>query len=353
LSRIVFFDPSCPQPYDTRSLRAGAMGGSEATLVRIAESLDAIVVQHNRTETCGRYRAPATLPVIEQVVINRDSRALPTVRKLYPQARVFLWLHDRVGPGSRRARWLASTVDLLRETATHIVCVSDYQRRDVEATLKSIGAGDRVSISTIYNPIDDSLAPDGSIVDPDTLVFFSSPNKGLKFALDAFRAMRARMPELRLLVANPGYRAQGSIDIDGVLDLGPLPQNRLHAHVRTALATFAPNWLIPETFGLVLAESLALGTPVLTHDSGAALEVVRDPRQVLPVPRAARLYEAMFSGLSPRWRRVPAYAAARLGLFDTYIERIRTWRSGDRPRVGPDSRFRLSRITAQWRSLLG
>jgi glycosyltransferase involved in cell wall biosynthesis len=353
LSRTVFFDPSCPQPYDRRTLLAGAMGGSEATLVRIAESLDAIVVQHNRTETFGRYRPPVTLPEIEQVVINRDSRALPAVRELYPHARIFLWLHDRVRPGSRRARWLASTVDLLRETAAHIVCVSDFQRGDVEATLRSIGVRDRLSTSTIYNPVDDALAPDDSIVDPDTLVFFSSPNKGLNFALDAFRAMRARIPTLRLLVANPGYRAEGRIDFNGVLNLGPLPQHRLHAYVRTALATFAPNWRIPETFGLVFAESLALGTPVLTHDCGAALEVVGDTRQVLPIPRAARIYEAMFSGLPTRWRSIPASVAAQLGLFDSYVERIHSWRGGDRPRVGPDPRFRLTRIAAQWRSLLG
>ena len=353
MSHTVFFDPSCPKPYDTRTLRNEAMGGSEATLVRIAECLDALVVQHNRTETFGRYHPPVRMPAIEHVVINRDSRALETVRSLYPHARIFLWLHDRVEPRSRRARWLASTADLLRETATHIVCVSDFQRRGVEATLRAIGVHDRVRASTIYNPVDDSLAPDDSVVDPDTLMFFSSPNKGLKFALDAFRAMRARMPSLRLLVANPGYRDEGSIDIAGVVNLGPQPQHRLHVDVRSALATFAPNWLIPETFGLVYAESLALGTPVLTHDCGAALEIIGDARQVLPIARSARVYEAVFGKLPPHWRRFPASAAARLGLFDAYVERIRSWRLGDRPRVGLDPRFRLTRVAAQWRSLLG
>ena len=80
-----------------------AMGGSEATLARIADSLGALVVQHNRTETWGRYGPPVPLPAIERVVVNRDSRALPMVRRLYPHARVFLWLHDRVEPRSRRA----------------------------------------------------------------------------------------------------------------------------------------------------------------------------------------------------------------------------------------------------------
>jgi len=353
LNRTIFFDPCCPQPYDTRTLQNQAMGGSEATLARIADSLGALVVQHNRTETWGRYGPPVPQPAIERVVVNRDSRALPMVRKLYPHARVYLWLHDRVEPRSRRARWLASTASLLRETAAHIVCVSDFQRRGVESTLRSIGVHDGVRASTIYNPVNVTLPPGDAVIDPDTIVYFSSPNKGLKLALDVFRAMRARIPALRLLVANPGYRTEGSIDIEGVQDLGAQPQHQLHAHVRGALATLAPNWRIPETFGLVFAESLALGTPVLTHDCGAALEVIGDPQQVLRFPWTGRVYEAVLGELSPRWRRVPAIAAARLGLFDVYIERIQSWRSGRRPHVSADPRFQLTRVTEQWRSLLG
>jgi glycosyltransferase involved in cell wall biosynthesis len=352
MSLTVFYDPSCQVPYDTRTLHEAAMGGSESSLVRIADRLEAIVVQHNRTEANGRYLPPQNNPAIERVVINRDSRAIPVVRRLYPHARIFLWLHDRVAPRSRRARWLESTSELLLETATHIVCVSDSQRREVVASLRSIGLHDRLTVSTVYNPVDDSLAPDDSPVDPDTLVFFSSPNKGLKFALDAFRAMRARIPALRLVVANPGYKADVRFAIEGVMNLGPQPPRRLHAHVRSALATFAPNWRIPETFGLVFAESLALGTPVLTHDCGAAREIIGDARQVLPVPLAARIYEALLAELTPRGRRLPAELAARLGLFDEYLERIRAWREGGRPRVGPDPRFRIAGIANQWRTLL-
>lgn len=352
MSRTVFFDPSCLQPYDTQTLHESALGGSEATLARIADSLGALVVQHNRTAASGRYLPVAPLPGIEQVVVNRDSRALPAVRRLYPGARIFLWLHDRLAPRSRRARWLASTAGLLLETSTHIVCVSEYQRRDVEATLHSIGLRDQLRVSTIYNPVEDSLVPDDSAVDPDTLVFFSSPNKGLRFALDAFGAMRARMPALRLLVANPGYYSEPLVDVEGVRNLGSQPPQRLHVHVRGSLATFAPNWRIPETFGLVFAESLAVGTPVLTHDCGAALEVIGDPRQVLPVAPAARVYQALCGAMPTHWRRIPAVAAARLGLFDIYIDRVIAWRRGERPLVKPDPRFRLSHIAAQWRALL-
>jgi glycosyltransferase involved in cell wall biosynthesis len=353
MSRILFFDPVCQRPYDTATLQRQALGGTEATVTRIADALDAFVIQHNRTEASGRYRPPERISGITTVVVNREARALSEVRKLYPDARIYLWMHDQLRPGSKRARRLARTAALLRELSVSVICVSDSHRRDVEQTLDRIGVADRVRALTIYNPVDDSLAPDGSPIDDRKLVFFSSPNKGLRFTLDAFRALRRRMPELRLVVGNPGYKSGTASRIDGVEYLGPQPQARIHAEVRTALCTFFPNFVIPETFGLVLAESKALGTPVLTHDCGAALEVLGDVRQVLPVTLAHRLYEAALKRVSPAWRAGPARLADRLGLFEPYIERIRAWRSGDRPLTTPDPRFHLSAVVKRWREELG
>jgi glycosyltransferase involved in cell wall biosynthesis len=351
MSVTLFFDPVCKQPYDTRTLLQQAMGGTEATVTRVADALEALVAQHNRTEVYGRYRTPQKTAEITSVVINRDSRALSRVRELYPNARVYLWLHDQLRPGSKRAGWLASTADLMREMAVTIVCVSDTQRRGVAAALRSMRIGD-LRTHTIYNPIDDALVPDGSPVEASKLVFFSSPNKGLKFTLDAFRAMQRKMPDLRLVVGNPGYKIRKSVLIDGVEYLGPQPHARMLAEVRTALCTFIPNFVIPETFGLVFAESNAIGTPVLTHDCGAAVEVLGDRFQTLPVTTAARVYETLLHNVSPGWRAGPARVAESLGLFDVYTERIRAWRDGGRPSVGPDPRFRLATVVQQWRAVL-
>lgn len=348
----LFFDPVCGRPYDSETLRRQAMGGTEATVVRVADALGALVVQHNRTSASGRYLPPRRDPEVTAVIVNRDSRALATVRELYPNARIHLWLHDRVEPRSKRARRIAADADVLRQLAVNVICVSDTQRHAVEAALRWMGAGERVSACTIYNPVNDELRPDGSPVDDRKLVFLSSPNKGLKFTLDAFRAVRRAMPDLRLVIGNPGYKQDEAAPIEGVEFLGPQPQARIHSEVRTALCTFFPNFVIPETFGLVFAESKALGTPVLTHDCGAALEVVGDPSQVLPVTTAKRVYEGLLGGCSTRWRAEPARLAAGLGLFDVYIERIRAWRSGSRPVTGPDPRFRLPTVAQRWREIL-
>jgi glycosyltransferase involved in cell wall biosynthesis len=353
MSPVLFYDPVCQRPYDTRTLHTQALGGTEATLVRVADALGAWVMQHNRTEDWQRYRRPERLAGITHVIVNRDSRALPFVQQRYPGARVYLWLHDRFHPRARRARWLAATAPLLRQSAVTVVCVSDWQRAGVEATLRSIGVADAVPALTIYNPVDDALQPDGTAVDPQKLVFFSSPNKGLNFAVDAFGELKRALPRLRLLVGNPGYKDAAPPRSAGVEVLGAQPQLRIHAQVRSALCTFFPNFLIPETFGLVFAESHALGTPVLTHDCGAAAEIVADPQQLLPVTTAARCYEAALGSLPTRWRAAPARLAGAAGLFDQYVERIRRWQDGARPRACPDPRFHLSRVSAQWRALLG
>lgn len=352
MSRILFWDPSCQRPYDTQSVRDEATGGSEASVSRIADALDAYVIQHNRVGASGRYRPPGTIPGISHVVVSRDARAIPEVRALYPKARFLLWVHDQIHPGSTRGRRLAKSAQVLRELAATVVCVSDWQREGVQATLRHIGLEEPVEAITIYNPVPGTLIPDGSIIDHDKLVFFSSPNKGLKFTLDAFRALRRRIPQMRLLVGNPGYKTVRLPRIDGVTYLGPKPPAIMHAEVRTALCTFCPNFVIPETFGLVFAESLALGTPVLTHDCGAAREVIRDPAQLLPVNPRQRAYESLLGGLSSDLRRGPARLGERLGLFDPYLGRIQEWRDGARPCTEADPRFDLATVAGRWRALL-
>lgn len=226
---------------------------------------------------------------------------------------------------------MRDSAPLLRELAVTFICVSDTQRRDVEATLRWLGVADRANAVTIYNPVDDALAPDGTAIDDRKLVFFSSPNKGLAYTLDAFRALRRRMPELTLAVGNPAYKPGRLAAADGVVNLGAQPQARIHAEVSSSLCTFAPNFVLPETFGLVFAESRALGTPVLTHDCSAAAEVVGNLQQVLPVRPACRAYEHLVHELPLGWRRAPSRLADRLGLFDQYIERIQSWRAGAEP----------------------
>jgi glycosyltransferase involved in cell wall biosynthesis len=358
MSCLLFFDPNCQTPYSRRTIEQSALGGTEASVARIAEVLDAAVMQHNRTVHEGRYLPPGDARDVEHLVILRDPRTVRALSARYPGARLYLWIHDLVRPGSKRGRRLAAAAPTLAELGVTLICVSDFQRRQAEEVLSDAGVFERVRAVTIYNPVEDTLVPNGATVDVSKLVFFSSPNKGLALTLDAFQAVRRALPDTRLRVGSPGYkslRRAGVQRVDGGIEgvdwLGALPHARILAEVRTALCVFYPNVVLPETFGLVLAEAKAVGTPVLTHDFGAAAEVLADPRQVLPIPPALRRYERTAQLLPDGARRRVASWAARLGLFEPYVERVRAWRQGERPRTVPDPRFRLSAVAERWRAL--
>ncbi len=359
MSSVLFFDPNCQSPYSRRTLEDAALGGTEASVSRIAEALDAIVMQHNRTAADGRYLPPGAVGGIEHLIILRDPRTVAGICRSFPKARPYLWMHDLVRPGSKRGRRLAAAAQTLAELHVTLVCVSDFQRRQAEAVLSRAGVAPRVPVVTIYNPVDDALVPSGSAFDAAKLVFFSSPNKGLALTLDAFQVARRAMPELYLRIGSPGYKSlrragMESVEghIAGVQWLGALPHARILEEVRTALCVFYPNFVLPETFGLVLAEAKAVGTPVLTHDCGAAAEVLADPRQTLPITAGVRRYERAAQLLPNRLRPLIAPWAGRLGVFDPYLERLRSWRNGARPHTEPDARFRLSKVAERWRALL-
>jgi glycosyltransferase involved in cell wall biosynthesis len=352
MGSILFFDPVCKTPYSTRTRDEGAMAGTEVTLSRIADALGALVMQQHRSVAEDRYLPPGRVDGVEHLVLLRDARRMQEMHDHFPQARLYLWLHDWIRPGHTHGRRLAAQAHLIRKLDLTVVCVSDWQRRGAEAVLKRMPGCEHVRVRTIYNPIEDTLAPNGAAVDPSKLVFFSSPNKGLIYTLDAFRVLRQIMPDLRLYVGNPGYKELPKLGIEGVEYLGALPNAKILAEVRTALCVLHFNFVLAETFGLVFAEANAVGTPVLTHDFGAAQEVIADSRQILPVLPSQQVYERAARLLPLSWRGTSARYAARLGIFEPYVERIRAWRDGERPRTGPDSRFRFSSIVEQWRELL-
>ena len=107
------------------------------------------------------------------------------MRKLYPQARVYggmliAWSHHGAPPAGYHGKLR------LRRDRGNIVCVSDFQRRGVSPALRSIGLQDGVRADhlTRWGERCRRAMP---VIDPDTIVYFSSPTGGLKkLALDVF-----------------------------------------------------------------------------------------------------------------------------------------------------------------------
>lgn len=352
---IAIVDTVCPRPYSARTLADGALGGTEATVVRIAEGLDAQVYQHNRDEPEGRYRPLDRLETPAVLIVLRDPKAAVEIAERHAGVPLVLWMHDLVEPGRDRAKRLLHHRAALAGRDATIVAVSDFHRAQIQSVLdgdEEAAAMSKPTVMRLYNPVRPGLAPvDAGLVDRDRLVFFSAAHKGLAYALFVFAAVKRRWPSMRFEVANPGYLAQAIDGQDGVVDLGARAQADILDVVARSLCTFNPNFEYPETFGLVLAESNAVGTPVLAHPIGAAPEILDDPRQIVATPTAAtaayRLCRRAGAG------RSLAIAALRpTGAFDAYLDRIALWRDGERPVVHARPAFDLVRVLDQWRALV-
>jgi glycosyltransferase involved in cell wall biosynthesis len=348
---LVFFDPVAPHPYSLETLRRKPLGGTEATVIRVAEALDATVWQHNRTADEGRYRSGLPTGDPSVLVVLRDPKAALGMAARFPRARVLLWMHDLAGRHTRCGRALLAHATQLAAARITVVCVSDFQAREVHTNLAKIPAIQRPHVVRIYNPVDVSSVARGTAgIDPDKLVFFSSPHKGLDHTLTAFACLRRAQPSLKLYLANPGYYPGLEHAPPGVVNLGAVPHHVILQHVKTALCTFYPNFIFPETFGLVLGESNALGTPVLTHGIGATPEVLHGDGQIVHVPRGMDTAERVLRRL-PVLRPLGRVPFSLMGWARLYGNRLRSWREGKRPAVQGRAEFAIERVAAQWRQL--
>ena len=264
----------------------------------------------------------------DHVIFVGKAQHIGELSKKYRNARWWLWLHN----------YIVDEVPLhWPDLARYPLLVVFVSKTHMQHTIKKI-AGRRLNkfllgwlsktpVTYIYNPLDDALQPDLTPVQPDKLVFFSSPYKGIDQVLASFEYVHRAMPGLRLHVANPGYTRNfdaNKLDRPGVVVLGSLPQKEVLSHVREALCVFYPQSLRPETFGLVYAEANAVGTPVLAHDFGAAREVLCSEDQLVD-------------------SHDPSAVVAKL----------KSWATGGRPVVRGRDDFLLSSVARQWEVLLG
>lgn len=324
--RIAIVDPCSAAGYDLDDLQTGGLGGTEATVLRIATALrsqfDIAHFQYGRTDRrlseagqlCRLSGLDTVGPVAALIVINRWKVALK-LRKRYPETPIYLWLH--VYPG-RHNRKMGSA---LKEAGVPVICVSQAHAAQFRDFL---GVDETPSVRVIYNPLDDGLQRDNTPRDPNRLLFASSPHKGLAEVFGQFSALRRRVPELTLAVADPGYLRWDSGPVpNGVTFLGSLSHPALIRQMRRALCLFYPQTSFAETFGLVLAEANAVGTPVLVHDKlGANAEIVADARQRI-------------NGNDPQ----------------QILDRIEDWRRAP-PRVAANPDFRLEAVARVWARLL-
>ncbi|MEB8386746.1 glycosyltransferase [Rhodobacteraceae bacterium KMM 6894] len=307
-AHVAIVDPCSAAGYDLSDLETGGLGGTEATVLRVAAALaphfDLTLYQNGRTgqraPNLGNLRCLNDLRPASSydaiVVINRWKVALK-LRRQATDTSIFLWLH--VYPGRHNRKMGAA----LKAANVTVICVSHTHAE----TLKRFLGDDTPSLRVIYNPLDDALRPDDTPRDPGRLLFASSPHKGLGEVFGQFSTLRRHLPDLTLYVADPGYLSWDTGPVpEGVVFLGSLSHPALIRQMRRALCLFYPQTSFAETFGLVLAEANAVGTPALVHAGlGANAEIVADAEQQVDGQDAGQILSRVLA-----WRQTPAQVTA-------------------------------------------
>ena len=342
MARILYLDPDCPTPYNPKRLEEGALGGTEATIVRIAEGLarrghTVVVAQGARTDTeytiSGvRYQQlhwqQLAIETFDTIVLLNTPKLLKQVRKHWPGVALYLWIH--CFPGKRRRKMLNKLA--VNADAT-LLAVSETLKNTLEqhlAQYPTYGSKNNqtdifAKVQRVYNPVDEQLVADNTPIDQNKLVFFSSPHKGLAQVLMAFKEVKKLLPQMKLYIAHPGYMPlPAGLEEEDVVVLGALSHKEVLWHVREALAVFYPQNTFKETFGLVFAEANAVGTPVLSHPLGAAEEVLENKQQLVDVSNK-----------------------------QTVAQTIQAWRNKQRPQVSLPAKFRIKQVLNRWEELVG
>ena len=141
---------------------------------------------------------------------------------------------------------------------------------------------------------DDQIAPIADFNDGRPNVLFVGrldKRKGFKYLLQAFRFIKAAVPEARLLVVGkydeeelePFEWYVHHHELAGVYFLGYIPDDELPRYYRTADVCCVPSTGF-ESFGIVLLEAMASGTPVVATSIPGYREVLTDGKEGRLVP---------------------------------------------------------------------
>lgn len=193
-----------------------------------------------------------------------------------PAVLTFMGIPDR--PGLRERRLRLELVQSALRGCDAVVALSRYAG---EAFRRSLG----YEAPVIPPAVDlERFHPGGERSPHPTIVCAAAaeePRKHVGLLVEAFKLVRAELPDARLVLfaardLEAGRRIGIDVDAAGVQwlrvveDRGELARAYSGAWVAALPAT-------SETFGLVLAEALACGTPVVGYDDAAIPEVIDRP----------------------------------------------------------------------------
>ncbi len=278
---IAFLQDNHNHPgYTGASLHAGGVGGTESSVIQLAEALAAL---GHRIWALNRIDAP----VIEETGVTwmplREKKDLPPLDIAIGinSARIFdgvkarrtiSWLHN---PPALRQQLKRRTLGALLRHRPHAVLLSSYQSRLLHRWLPYSGR------SVIHHGIGDAFFAPGLDMAPRPrrAIFTSQPSRGLAFCAACWETVIAAMPSAELHIFCPQAKQEDAVRTcsgrDGIVIRGSVTRLRLAQELRLSRVMLAPG-VADETFCLAAAEATASGVPIVTLGAGALSERVKN-----------------------------------------------------------------------------
>lgn len=324
---LIIIDTTTPLSYEEASLKTRGIGGTEASVIRVAEGLakagaKVAVLQHNlEMPLMGSNAYYLPLSMIDDITTEAVImlRGCQFVDK-FKYAKKFSWHQDVPSQALRdmRGTFLAHRVT--------VVGASKWHKHVIQEAVCSKDALVNPKVTYIHNPVPDELLVPKDIdikYDKYKLVWPASPHKGLDRAIGLMPKLAevAGHKEFRLHIFNPGYFHKDTNSSQYIINHGSVPCHTLWQEMSESLCVFYPTEF-QETFGCIAAEANAVHTPVLTQEIAALAETVATREQFTKPDNKS--------------------------IIDTVIK----WSEGNRPKVYGQKRFATSNIVQDWYDLI-
>lgn len=271
-------------------------GGTELVVHMLCQEMTAL--GHEVTLfACGGSQTDAKLDAITRAPMREAKVGLPFLYELEAVAKVidnwqeFDIIHNHMGP---HILPFASMINVPIVTTAHNALLNKeeadfYKKYSKNCPLISISDSQRKFaphlnyISTVYNGIyvdRYKFEPKPNEENP-YLIFLGriSVEKGAHLAIQLAKATGHKLIMAGKVDPNDQEYYESSIkhliDNKQIIYIGEVGHDAKNELLKGALATIHPvTW--PEPFGLVMAESMACGTPVLALNQGSIPEVIKD-----------------------------------------------------------------------------
>ena len=169
---------------------------------------------------------------------------------------------------------------LVARTSAALITPTEWVKSDVERTLRVPAAKIHVTHEAA-DPLPCEPVPIGQLQDRQFILFNGNvfPHKNVRRLIDGYRLIRARHPDLLLVIAGKlgeqGRRLQEATrPANDVRFLGFVPDGELKWLMANARAYVYPS--LSEGFGLPGLEAMLLDTPVVASNATCLPEVYRD-----------------------------------------------------------------------------